>query len=1164
MALTIEAEPRTRIRLCGPLSLTIDGRALTPPGGQAGVLLCFLLARPDRAADRDELIAAAWPERPPRDPQAVLRPLLSRLRRALAPAALEGRERVRLVLPEPVWVDVEEAEGAVQAARAAARTAAWERVREHAEAALALLRPGFLPGQVGDWVEARRRELEELELEAFEFLARGGLALGGAELAAAERAGRELVARAPYRETGHRFLMEALAAGGNVAEALRVYDELRLLLRDELGVPPATEVQALHRRLLAVDQPQGVRVPLPSALSPRGRSALVGRERELDALRAAWRDARSGRRRLVLLAGEPGIGKTRLATELAHEAEGTALYAACQEDALVSYQPFVEALRHYIRSAQPDQGALGPGAGELARLIPELASAEAPAPAGDPETRRYLLFEGVSALLTEAAPLLLVLDDLHWADRATLHLLRHVIRAPEDAAMLIAGGYREAEITPDHPLAELLADLRRDRLFERISLDGLDERAVADLIASHAGHAAPSALVEAVHEHTDGNPFFVEEVMRDLIETGVLFERGGRWSSALTPDEIGVPEGVKEVVRSRLARQSDACRAALSAAAVLGREFSFEVLRSTVESAEDVLIGSLEEAADAQLIVESGGGYAFTHALVRETLYGGLSGPRRQRMHARAAHAIEATPGAPVAALAVHHRLAGPAGDPEKAIAYSLQAGVEASGLAAWDEAASHWEGALAVMNGVGGREVERARLLVALGDLMGVVGDVDRQIAYLRQALALCEELGDEARAARVHSRLGMAQSLIDSIFADHLDLGSAFRHFDAAREVLERGSPSRALGHLETGVASAFTYGLRMQPGLEAASHAMAIAEQIGDEVLWAAGAETYAWHKIVAGDLREGLDAVERAVEVVDRERRSFLAWMGLNMRGQLTWGLGAPDEAQAFFERSVNLPYVGKTAYRQETADGLGRCHASRGEMAEARRLLSDARPAWITHSLGPLVDLWDGRSDEVAALAERVLATSRRTGNRWDEWASHHLAARVHQLRGELEPAAERLERARAIVVDGGAVYFELWVLPDLARVCAESGRREEARGHVERCREIVRGGEDWRGRAGLAELAEAVVLAHEGRIDEASTVFARAHGRLERYRLRADEADALHQWGRALTRVGATAEAAERLHRALEIYRRRGAGAPWLRAVEADRQRVLLSRREDG
>ena len=1157
-----EPAPRTRARLCGELTVEIDGERREPPGGQAASLLGFLLASPERAADRAELIEVVWPHRAPRDPHAALRPLLSRLRRVLGAGALEGRERLRLRLPEPVWTDIAEAAEALASARAAAKAELWPHARAHAEATRAMLAPGLLPGIEDEWVHPKRLELEELELEALEWIARASIALGGAELGAAQRAARELVARSPFRETGYRFLMEALADGGNAAEALRVYDDLRVLLRDELGTAPAAEVQALHRRLLAGEEAERdlpeepPSVALPRQLAPRAGSAFVAREQELDALRAAWDDARRGRRRMVVLAGEPGIGKTRLANEFAHAAHpgGTVLYAACQEEALVSYQPFVEALRgaglDWSRVAQL------PGAGELARMIPELSAAPS-APAGDAELRRYLLFEAISSLLDEiasTAPLALVVDDLHWADRATLHLLRHVARAPREAALLIVGTYRDAEVRPSHPLAELLADLRRDRLVERVTLEGLRERDVGALIAAHAGHAAPPSLVGAVHEHTDGNPFFVEEVLRHLIETGVVFERGGRWTSALTPDEIGVPDGVQEVLARRLARLSDPCRAVLAAAAVLGRECSFDVLRATLDEDDDALIAALEEARDAQLVVElerpGGPAYGFTHALVRQSLYSGLSAPRRQRLHARAAAAVEAIHGdAQIAALALHHRLAGSAGEPGKAVDTSLRAGAEAAALFAWEEAAGHWEGALAVMARMGGRERERADLLVALGEVMVLVGHLGRQIAHLEAALELYDALGDRERAARVHSRLGMALSLMDSIYAEHLDITRAFHHFDAARAVLGRGAPGRAVGHLEVGVATALTYGLRIGPGLEAAEHAMEIADAAGDELLWSGAAEAYGWHLLVAGRLAEGFAVLERAFAAADRHQRPFLAFMAANIRGQFTWGIGAPDEAQAQFERTLRLPYTGHAAYRHQIADGIGRCHAARGELDAARGHLPDATPTWITHSLAPVLDLWDGELDAVDVLAARTLETSRRTGNRWDEWASRQLAARVCHLRGEPARAVELLHAALAIVVEGGAPYFELWVRPDLARGLAALGRVEEAREQADRCAAIVGGGEDWRGRAGVVALAEAVTLAHEGRDGDAARVFAEGRAVLARHGLRAEEAELLHEWGRLLA-------VPERLDEAAESYRRHGAGAFWLERVAADRRRL--------
>ena len=564
---------RTQIRLCGALGMEIDGRDVTAalPAGQARTLLAYLLAHGGGPVNRCDLVDVLWPDRPPREPLAALRPILSRLRRALAPAEIEGRERLRLVLPEPIVVDVDAAAGA------------------DPRAALELIGPGFLPDIDAAWARERREQVEEMRLTALE-------RVGG------EAAARELVARAPYRESGYRLLMKALAAAGNVAEALRVYEQLRCLLRDELGITPSPELVALHRRLLAGES----EVPVPASLDKRD-GVFVGRAAELDALRAAWT---AGQRGFVLVSGPPSIGKTRLTAELAHTVDGTVLYGSCLPEPLVDYQPFVEALGHYARHAGPVLS--GPGAVELAQLVPE--------------PRRFLMFEAISSLLSGAAPVLLVLDDLHWADRGTLQLLRHVLRAQDAARVLIVGTCRDGEASAE--LVALLADLRRDRLLQRLPLAGLDPHAVRALMAAHADRDVPCTLVRTVHAETDGNPFFVEEVVRHLLETG-------RWTDALTPGQIGVPEGIRDVLLRRLARLSDACRTALLHAAVLGREFDFPTLQVMSDGDEDATIAALEEALAARLLVETPAGYAFAHALVRETLYGTLSAQRRQRLHAR-------------------------------------------------------------------------------------------------------------------------------------------------------------------------------------------------------------------------------------------------------------------------------------------------------------------------------------------------------------------------------------------------------------------------------------------------------------------------------------------------------------------------------------------------
>jgi class 3 adenylate cyclase len=402
----------------------------------------------------------------------------------------------------------------------------------------------------------------------------------------------------------------------------------------------------------------GSPVPLPALLTDIGR-IFVGREAQLERLEQLWKEAAAGELRVALLAGEPGVGKTRLAAELAiqvHERGAMVLGGRCDEDLGVPYQPFVEALRRFVNHAPeaelPDRLGLHPG--ELVRLVPEVAARlpELPPPLqSDPETERYRLFDAMASWLAAASsdePVLLVLDDLQWAAKPTLLLLRHVVRSPESMRLFVLGTYRDTELGHDHPLVELLADLRRQGDVERLSLPGLDQLGVVAFMAHAAGHEMDDeglALARAIHEETEGNPFFVREVLGHLTETGGIEHQEGRWVTSASIDELGIPEGVREVVGRRLSRLSAEANAALRVAAVIGTEFEIPVLQTAGNLDEDVLLSSLEEAISARLVAEALGPtarYRFAHAIVRDTLYEELTAARRVAIHRKVAEGIEA------------------------------------------------------------------------------------------------------------------------------------------------------------------------------------------------------------------------------------------------------------------------------------------------------------------------------------------------------------------------------------------------------------------------------------------------------------------------------------------------------------------------------------------
>jgi tetratricopeptide (TPR) repeat protein/predicted Ser/Thr protein kinase len=458
-------------------------------------------------------------------------------------------------------------------------------------------------------------------------------------------------------------------------------------------------------------------VPAPPALTALGASqiVLIGREQEWGLLRAAWERATTGQRQLALVAGEPGIGKTRLVMDFARSVghEANVLFGRCDQEALVPHQPFVEALEWYLRECPPAvleaRLAEVDGIWELAQLISPLARRVSLVPApveSNPEGRRYRLFEAVAALVSAIArgrPLLMVLEDLHWADRPTLLLLRHLLRSSHQASLAIVATYRETELGRTHPLAEMLAELRREEGVTRIGLHGLKEEDVSQFIGEWIGHESPAALTHLVAGKTEGNPFFVSEVLRHLSETGALatLTSGTRAPS----DPGGLPEGVREVIGRRLSRLSDACNRVLGLAAVVGREFNLTVLNALAELPEERLLDILDEALAARLIQDvpvAPDRYAFTHALVRDTLYGELTAARRTRLHRVVAEAIERlapSDNPPLADLAYHYAQVASPAVADKAIAYAIRAAERAASAFALEEAARFYHVALQALD---------------------------------------------------------------------------------------------------------------------------------------------------------------------------------------------------------------------------------------------------------------------------------------------------------------------------------------------------------------------------------------------------------------------------------------------------------------------------------
>src|SRR4051812_28090781 len=470
----------TRIQVCGRLVVEIDGERVEDalPGRQGRLLLAYLALNRDRPVRRDELIAALWgDEAQVGAGDALLRPPLSRLRKALGAARIEGRAEIALVLPDGAEVDWETAQDALSRTRAALRDGDHMTAYRDAQAAVDIANRGLLPGLEADWIDERRRELEDLRIEALEAVAAAGVALGGSELAGAERAARAAVEAAPFRESARATLMEALGAAGNVAEALRAYDDLRTMLRDELGTTPSPRVVALYERLLRAEQePQpaapaqapapapgpAVAAPAPARSLDGGRPGareraahIVERDDDLARLSALLGEAAAGDGRVVLIEGPAGIGKSRLLAESrARAAEGGALTLAARGTEIEREFAF-GVVRQLLEAvvADPDrrERALA-GAAAPARSVFEGCD---PNDTGADFAVLHGLF-WVCVNLSAEAPLVLAVDDLHWIDRPSLRFVAYLTQRLEGLPILIATTLRSGEPPAD---AALLGDV---------------------------------------------------------------------------------------------------------------------------------------------------------------------------------------------------------------------------------------------------------------------------------------------------------------------------------------------------------------------------------------------------------------------------------------------------------------------------------------------------------------------------------------------------------------------------------------------------------------------------------------------------------------------------------------------------------------------------------
>lgn len=1108
----------------GPLEVRLGARRLELPRVKERTLLGILVLRANQVVSVDHLALGLWEDASESRPPATLRVHVSRLRQTLArlapavsPRLVTSGHGYSFELPE-TSIDASRFETGTADGRALLAKhdayAAAEVLRE----ALSLWRgPVLADLSISAVVEPEIVRLEEARLAAIEDRAEADLSCGRHRDLAAEL--EHLVTEAPLRERLWGLRIVSLYRSERQADALRAYDDLRQLLLEELGINPSPALQRLQLAVLEQDPsldfttpasvdlhtaptspgaPRGgvaseaLEVRFPPSLARRSGSPLCGRVADLDRLLGHWTGVVKGDRRLVFVSGEAGIGKTRLAAELAlrvHGGGGLVLFGRCDEGMAVPFQPFAEALEQVVQ-ARPEADAFGRRGGDLARLVPDIdrriPGLEPPLQA-ELETELYILFDAVAGwlgALSARSAVMLVLDDLHWAERSTLLLLRHLARSAEAMRVLIVATFRDTDLGAGHPLVDVVAELRREPSCERLALSGLDPAAIAEMLESTVdrrlvdGH---TGFAEWLTSQTSGNPFFLEEIVR------MLAARGLDAPLPESPETLQIPEGVRAAIAAKLRRVGPDANKVLALASVMGGTVDFDVLVAVSDLAEDAVLDALDESTAGALLRETtAGGYEFTHALVRSTLYEGLGVARRRTRHRQVAEALIARASKDAAAIAFHLAKAGESG--ERFVEYAASAGESALGQLAFDQAVVFLSQAVQAATTSNAVERRRCELMVRLGRAERLAS-VPSYRETLLEAASLATSLGDAdllAEAALTNSRgFESATGMVDSERVRHLEaaLASVGPQPSAIRarllsvlalELIWEPPDSRRLSVVDESVAMARQVGddeclLQVLIAASVAGSApdrvptlaaefpelLVLAERVGDpqQVAFVCGVGSS--HFTEMGDLAEA-DRLTALVDLHARELDTpFWHWMVANRHSCQISVSGTGDELETAAVHALNL---GEAARQPDLLTWFGPvlfgARWGQGRLAEVAGLASqaaDETPAlagWRAASALALAAAGD--QQQAAAIVGELMADPESCFARNLAWLLSHSvlaeavacvgsrqhAAREYQL---LAPYAGRIPSILSVARPG----VNLW----LALLAAHAGRPDRAERH---------------------------------------------------------------------------------------------------------------------
>ena len=1028
---------RLEVQLLGEIEVRRDGQLLDFPTQKVKELFIYLVLQHDRAHPRTALANLFWPEADEEHGRANLRKALSLLRKMLGSEQwlITSGGAVRFnTKAGDFWLDSEEFERLITLTPSPSPVQTGEdgpegRVRA-LEQAIALYRGTPLADIYEDWALSESERLQSLYLEALEQLAE--IYQTDREFPKAISVWEKIVRVIPWHERAHRELMTLYALSGDRAAALRQYREYCEILRRELHVPPLPETQALYEKILSGALPEPIRaVELPT------ETPFVGRERECHALGKLWQKTCDGAGQVLLIGGEVGVGKTRLVEHFANSAGAACLRGAAYADA-PPYDPILQAARDGLKQISDETLTQLPilWRSELAQFIPELhekfpdLAPNPPLPLAQGKARWFAALTGLFELCTRERPLILFLDDLHWADGATLEYLSYLITHLKDQRIFFIGTYRIEEAQEGSPLRNWLDRLPRD-CAQTLVLSPLTREETAILL-SQLLHQYDSAVLDTLYAETEGNPLFVQELVRSLVASGTL-QRDPQGLWRLTTEEISaaqVPESLKELIGTLLRRVPQRAHAVLSYAAIAGRACELPLLSEVLHQPEEALLDRLDELRRVGLLVEREGRYRFAHELVRQVVYEGLSTDRRRLGHKRIAEALEKL--CPDRLEEFSQELAGHyerARAWEKALTYMLRAARRAQRAYAYREALTLTERALGLFPKLGAQGAARLRktkleLLDCYTDLFPSIYDIKPALAKLQamisEMISLAQGLGETTQLCQAYQKKAWIELAAGRSEVAQHDLREAL---EISQKLPDRSVTARVLYnigdiHGQLGEHS---------QALEHFQRAGELWASLGDGHRQAYALRYLAIIQLFVGEYAQAQQNLERALAEFQRAGDLWGQAAALNNLGLIFCDLGQWARAQECYERA----------------------YALMSEVGDRRGL------GVILLNLGTLQNE-QGRYAEALDYLDRVVSMLSEAGLKGLEVETFSEKGRAHLGLGQLSLAVacstramQVLESQHGIIAQAQRFYFTHY------QILHASGRTDEAKAYLQRAYDEV-------------------------------------------------------------------------------------------------------------